>query len=640
MHSGGTGIFATNSEPDTKRQRTQQETSLLSLINPTFATSIGGSQTQNADSNDENVQDDDVENLDDDDVDIATDSEEGELDIPRPLPKVLTPAQRRKKARKDAVLSKLRGPAFQEILAPDVVACEQEVTWNEDPEIICSYNWSSTDDGSNTIYVPGAPTKWTPRDIPYNVPGDAGFHPTDYNYVRQPSDPFSAVFNALTIANPDLNLKNSDILADRNNLRTLLEVVQGKTVGPFRLDLYLIFNTLIIVRREDGFWRRSDGKSYGFNFEKHFTTPTPDMADASSHYRAIRYRMGPLRVVCRFEADAYVDTAADMLSESEAAAIVPPVPIEPDLLKRPNFTYRAPFKVLQKGHFVPGHQLLELKTQVERPREDGQSNVACQDQLWFGRTTHLYTGRYESGTGKILYVKKEDATERIKKWEERHQESLRKLVGLLTLLRDICRKQGGPVKGVVLVREDPKGPLVVHKMQDKRKIVQREFFERHWLVHNKPKRSASREPRLARDGMRGGRGSGLLGAHRGGLHTHVGGSNTHRPTAFPRKHPATDPNYGRLNGGSQPRPRHDASRGAPRGASRAQSSSTQPSSVQAPKAPTYGSVHTAIESRISQDALRGALRGESNHLGGRSASGRGRGRGRGHGRGGAEQGQG
>ncbi|KAF1928301.1 uncharacterized protein M421DRAFT_101136 [Didymella exigua CBS 183.55] len=498
----------------------------------------------------ETAPDDDVENLDDDDVDIATESEEGELDIPKPLPKVLTLAQKRKKERKDKVLSKRRGPVLREILSPDLEPCKQEVTWNEDPEVICSYNWSSTVDGTNTIYVPGTPTRWTPQDMPYNVRGDAGFHPTDYNYVRQPADPFSAVFNAMTLSNPDLSLKDCDILADRNNLRVLLEVVQGKTVGPFRLDLYVIFNTLIIVRREDGFWRRSDGKSYGFNFEKHFTTPTPDMRDATSHYRAIRYRMGPLRVVCRFEADAYVAIASNVPSES-GAAVVPPVPTEPDLMTRPQFSYRAPFKVLQKGVFVPGNQLLELKTQVERPREEGQSNVACLDQLWFGRTTHLYTGRYESGTGKILYIKKEDATERIKNWEERHQDALRKLVGLLAMLRGICKEQEGPTKAVILVREDPRGPLVVHKMQDRRKIVQREFFERHWLAHNRPKRATSRERNLAKGGMRGGRGSGLLAGHRGG-YTPRGGATD------------SDPNNGRLNAEPQPGPRHEASRGAPR----------------------------------------------------------------------------
>jgi hypothetical protein len=33
--------------------------------------------------------------------------------------------------------------------------------------------------------------------------GDSGFHPTDYNYVRQPKEPFSAVFHALGVMRPD-----------------------------------------------------------------------------------------------------------------------------------------------------------------------------------------------------------------------------------------------------------------------------------------------------------------------------------------------------------------------------------------------------------------------------------------------------
>ncbi|KAF2626671.1 hypothetical protein BU25DRAFT_299758, partial [Macroventuria anomochaeta] len=408
----------------------QQETNLLSLINPTLAASLGNTQVQDVPPAEETSPGEEEED-EDDDVEIATDSEEGELDIPKPLPKALTAAQKRKKERKARVLSKDRGPVLHTISPSDVQPYDSKVTWDHDPEILCAYNWSSAVDGSNTIFVPGGPSKWTPQAIPYNVPGDAGFHPTDYNYVRQPRDPFSAVFHAMTLMNPDYAFNNIDILADRNNLRVLLEFVQGKTVGPLRLDLYMIFGTLVIVRREDGFWRRSDGKSYGFNFEKHFTTPNPDMIDATSHYRAITYRMGPLNVVCRFEADAYVETAPDTFSTSEASAVIPPVPTEPDLMERPRFTYRAPFRVLQKGHLIPGHQILELKTQVEKPREEGQSLVSCQDQLWFGRTTHLYTGRYEPGTGKILYIKQEDATERVKRWEEKNQTDLQKLVGLL-----------------------------------------------------------------------------------------------------------------------------------------------------------------------------------------------------------------
>lgn len=446
---------------------------------------------------------------------------------------MLTSAQKNKQRRKERVLAQDRGSVIHTIIPSDIqphapTNPKSKVTWDEDPEIVCSYNWSSVVDGSNTIFVPGGPSKWTPQAIPYTVPGDKGFHPTDYNYVRQPRDPFSAVFNAMTIMNPNYAFNDVDVLADRNNLRVLLEFVQGKTVGPFRLDLYMVFNTIVIVRREDGFWRRSNGTGYGFNFEKHFTTSIPDMADATSHYRAIRYRMGPLNVVCRFEADAYVDTAPDTPSESEAEAVVLPMPTHSDLMQRPKFTYFAPFKVLQKGHLIPGHQILELKTQVDKPL-DNQSFGPWQDQLWFGRTKHIFTGRYKAGSGKILYVKKEDATERVKRWEERNQTDLQKLVALLLTLRGTLMKQKGPLRSAILVREDPRGPVTLHEMLNKKNVVQRQFFERHWMNHVKSRSNMRQEtrggagPQPARAGAGGhtGRGRGQSDGHRGGAATQV-----------------------------------------------------------------------------------------------------------------------
>ncbi|KAJ4313229.1 hypothetical protein N0V94_007050 [Neodidymelliopsis sp. IMI 364377] len=554
----GGGVPLNLNEPETNRQRTQQETNLLSLINPTLAASLGGSHVQDVQTDFEINSGEEYE----DDIGVATDSEEGELHIPKPLPKVLTPAQKRKKERKDRVLLKDRGPVLHTISPADVQPYQSSVLWDRDPELLCSYNWSSTVDGSNTIFVPGGPQKWTPQTTPYTVPGDQGFHPTDYNYVRQPRDPFSAVFHAMTLMHPDFAFNDVDVLADRNNLRVLLEFVQGKTVGPFRLDLYMVFGTLVIVRREDGFWRRSDGKSYGFNFEKHFTTSLPDLVDATSHYRAIRYRMGPLNVVCRFEADAYVDTTSSTLSMSEAAAVVPPVPTEPDLMERPRFTYRGPFRVLQKGSLVPGSQILELKTQVEKPREDGQSLVSCQDQLWFGRTSHLYTGRYEPGTGKVLYVKKEDATQRIKRWEVKEQENLQKLVGLLTMLKGMLMRQQGPLRSAILVREDPRGPLTVHEMVEKHNVVQRQFFERHWMRSQRPFAQ-----RGGRGGQHGARGRGGFDEYRGPVTAQRGHPVAHRGQSYrprsPLRNPRPSPHYEHQHQstGEPPKNRHEGSRG-------------------------------------------------------------------------------
>jgi hypothetical protein len=186
---------------------------------------------------DEQQEEEPVDEPDDDDVEIATDSEEGELDNSKPPPKVLTAAQRKKQKRKEKVLTDGRGPVLCTIAPSDVDPYpshrESKVTWNDDPELLCSYNWSSVVDNKNTIFVPGGPSKWTPQTVPYNVPGDQGFHPTDYNYVRQPRDPFSAIFHAMAVMNPDYAFNNVDVLADRNNLRVLLEFVQVRPSDLF-----------------------------------------------------------------------------------------------------------------------------------------------------------------------------------------------------------------------------------------------------------------------------------------------------------------------------------------------------------------------------------------------------------------------
>lgn len=282
--------------------------------------------------------------------------------------------------------------------------------------------------------------------------------------------------------------------------------MQGKANGPFRLDLYTIFNTLIIVRNEAKWWKHSNGESYGCNFEAFFTKPAKGMEDATSHYRAIRYSMGPLSVVCRFEADAYDDGAgSDDLTETEVQAA------SGGLAQRPSFKYSAPIRVLQKGHIVPTAQMVELKTKAIKRDEygkDASGLVQCQDQLWFGRTSLLYTGPYESGTGVVSRIKYEDATERVKKWEAKNQDSLRKLVGLLLQLKAIMKRERRPNHSVIIVREGKAGPLSVRSMESMHRAVGKEAFDKHW-------KRAPMQQNFQRGAFRG-RGRGQTPITRGG----------------------------------------------------------------------------------------------------------------------------
>ncbi|KAL1596424.1 hypothetical protein SLS60_009070 [Paraconiothyrium brasiliense] len=410
---------------------------------------------------------------DDDEEDIDGDGGEGG----ESKPKEPTAKMKKKMAVIAKIVQKEAGDVILAVEQSHLTPTSLKVTWDQDKtKLLCSYNWQGANDGTNTIFVPGGPPKFIPnKALPYVLEVDSGFQAADYNYVRKPWEPFAPLFTALGVMNPGFQFWDIDILADRNNLRILLEFCQGKANGPLRLDVHMVYNTLVLVRKGEKFWKRQIS-GIGNNFEKNFTRPGNGMEDATSHYRAIRYPMGPLDVVVRFEADAYFEeSATDDLDPTEADAVTGAL-----LADRPRYDFRPPVRFLQKGHIVPTAQVAELKTVTHR--EEGTSAVTCQDQLWFGRTTHLLTGVYkiEDGKGKILRIKYENAKERVDRWEEKNQDALRKLVDLLSRIRTALKQQDGPVRAGLLVRESKDGPLLLRTMIRKSHVIGREFFSTHW----------------------------------------------------------------------------------------------------------------------------------------------------------------
>lgn len=417
--------------------------------------------------------------LDDDDEHDEEGGDDNDDDIEN-KPKVITAKMRKKMDILAKMVQREAGHVILTLEQHDLTPTTSNVTWEDDKiKLLCSYNWQGANDGTNTILVPGGPAKFVPKTtFPYVVEQDSGFQAADYNYVRKPYDPYAALFTALGVMNSGYQFGDVDILADRNNLRILLEFCQGKANGPLRLDVHMVYNTLIFFRKGDKFWRRQIN-GIGNNFEKNFTQPGHDMEDATSHYRAIQYPMGPLNVVVRFEADAYYDESSDSasgdLNATETDAVTGAL-----LAERPHYDFRPPVRFLQRGYIIPTAQMAELKTATYK--EEGTSLVTCQDQLWFGRTTHLFTGIYkiEGNKGKILRLKYENAKARVNKWEERNQDALRKLVDLLSRIRAALKQQAGPIRSGVLVRESRDGPLVLRTMLRKSHVIGREFFSTHW----------------------------------------------------------------------------------------------------------------------------------------------------------------
>jgi hypothetical protein len=67
-------------------------------------------------------------------------------------PPEMTAKQLKKKALFERTIARDTGDILQSIEPDSVVPVEQDVTWDQDPELICSYNWQASADETNTIF--------------------------------------------------------------------------------------------------------------------------------------------------------------------------------------------------------------------------------------------------------------------------------------------------------------------------------------------------------------------------------------------------------------------------------------------------------------------------------------------------------
>lgn len=105
--------------------------------------------------------------------------------------------------------------------------------------------------------------------------------------------PLLPLVSALDHMSPDYNLSSADIVTDRNNLRKLLQWIEGPRIPDFRMDLQLAGDKSVLFTRWDAnsIHHPTDRKSlvYGLNFERHCTKLYKDCGKSTGHHRIITY---------------------------------------------------------------------------------------------------------------------------------------------------------------------------------------------------------------------------------------------------------------------------------------------------------------------------------------------------------------
>ncbi|KAK9777865.1 hypothetical protein SCAR479_05548 [Seiridium cardinale] len=332
-------------------------------------------------------------------------------------------------------------------------------------ELLCSYNWINR--AQPSIYVPGAAPKYKEVAVPMVLDKDSGLQYIDQNAARLAQYPFEVVFNAIELMNPYITFDAIDILVNRNSLRRLLEFCQKQAMDSFRLNLFVIGNTLIIERctkTAKQMLHGSGDPGYGKAFEQAVTENHTDLQDSMAHHCVLKYELGGLECAVRFEVDACVaSSVADSQTgprNTNGSQHYDAVDRLAGDLQAMGLGMRNPgtgigigsMQVIPCGTGTSPSHMAEIKANAKPP---GKS----MPQLWFGRTSFLVRGSHDEST--FTKVSVDNVSQKFEEWESspRNQMALQKMVSLLSQLRDIVK--GTEKKSCVAVyRKNREGPVL------------------------------------------------------------------------------------------------------------------------------------------------------------------------------------
>ncbi|KAI1305745.1 hypothetical protein F5Y03DRAFT_384414 [Xylaria venustula] len=336
---------------------------------------------------------------------------------------------------------------FHVLAQRDIEPCLEAVSSNTTSTFVCSYSWQHSK--KKAVRIPGIAPIWRNVSLPVIVPPDSETLFTAQNMPPGPRFPFEPLFRAAEMMNQDINFMDVDIVTTRNSLRKLLAFCSGSRSTSFRVDLSMIHDTLFIERCEKSpraIMGGAPATGYGFSFEKVSTTLPQGGETCIQYHRALKYMLGELNCVVDFEIDAFYQgpdgegekknnviindaTFGELASKTEELNIGSGTPRDGGIAGQ------LPI-VEPEIELMPQSAAAEIKTSL---RKYGPHD-SCLPQMWFGRTPWLIRARHTEGTFDGVIITK--AGDKFTTWENKHQVVLKKMVSLLSQLREAVKTSG------------------------------------------------------------------------------------------------------------------------------------------------------------------------------------------------------
>ncbi|KAI0514675.1 hypothetical protein F5B22DRAFT_610336 [Xylaria bambusicola] len=357
-------------------------------------------------------------------------------------------AQRRRDKQDSWMWRNVKTPVpFHALAKNDLEPSLEAVSSNTTSTFICSYSWQHSK--KKGVRIPGVAPIWRNVSLPVTVPPDSKTVFTARNLPQAPRYYFEPLFRAAATMNPSVNFMDVDIVTTRNSLRKLFAFCGGVGLTSFRVDLSMIHNTLFIERFEKtsrAIMGGAEETGYGSSFEKASTILPREAKNCVQYHRALKYMLGELNCVVSFEVDAFYqnldedgkkeedETTNNTMLEELASDIGAPG-IRSDTPRNEGMAVQMP-TVEADTKLTPQSAAAEIKTTTK----DFGSFSRHLPQLWFGRTPWLIRARHSGGTFDRILIRR--AGDEFTAWEEEHQTELRRLVSLLSQLREVVKENG------------------------------------------------------------------------------------------------------------------------------------------------------------------------------------------------------
>lgn len=279
-----------------------------------------------------------------------------------------------------------------------------------------------------------------------------------------------------------------DLVSDVASLGNLLRFILNKD-KTFRVVVQVIGETVFFVRRENSPTETlEDIRGHGHTFLETHTTWDADMKGSSANHRIMTYRFGGLKMLVRYEADAYIP---DPNLKRSPATTSPPKDSDPDLstllsdLKTSptTTTHSSPSNSIKHltnpDQPVAQSQIVEIKTRGHW--KEGQEDTVAEDfpKLWLAQVPHMIVAYHKKGLFSDV-IPVVDVRDRVRQFERVERENLACFAALLwRILNTVKEWKGGD--GIELVRTGDGDLKITHWGKGTARVLSNEL-EGRWIA--------------------------------------------------------------------------------------------------------------------------------------------------------------